>query len=357
MKYLRRLLPLLRRHPDVTELHAFVPPGSGEIIGLQEPTFTWDRHDVYRGFRSVRARLRQLKPDVVFIPTARWIRPGSVPTVIMVRNMEPLADPIGGNAPTEAIRNLARAYAARRACRRATRVIAVSKFVRQSVVEKWRIAPSKVSVVYHGVEQPTASPARPQTLAEPASRPFLLTAGSIRPYRGLEDAIRAVALLARAGLNLQLVVAGPPDPANRAYYRRLIELGRDLGVSGAIHWLGSLAPAELAWCFQHAQAFLMTSRLEACPNLALEAMGYGAPCIATSNPPMPEFFGDTALYYPAGDAQMLADRVTGVTASSNAELSQHRARAQARASEFDWNTTADLTVRQLIAATQTVPPE
>jgi len=126
VKYLRRLLPLLRSHPDVAELHAFVPPGTSHIIGLAEPALTWHPYDVYGGFRGLRARLQRLRPDVLFIPTARWLDCGSLPTVVMVRNMEPLTKPIGDNSPGEALRNLGRAYAARRACRRATRVIAVS---------------------------------------------------------------------------------------------------------------------------------------------------------------------------------------------------------------------------------------
>ena len=54
-----------------------------------------------------------LAPDVVFFPTARLIECGGAPTVVMVRNMEPLTVPFGGNTWREGFRNIARARVAR----------------------------------------------------------------------------------------------------------------------------------------------------------------------------------------------------------------------------------------------------
>src|SRR5205085_10635944 len=138
--------------------------------------------------------LARLAPDVVFFPTARLVDCGRVPTVVMVRNMEPLTVPFGGNSWRESLRNLVRARAARRACERATRVIAVSDFVRWFVTGRWGLPASRVGRVYHGVTPPDpASEMVPPSLR--SVNRFVFTAGSIRPARGLEDLIRATPAL------------------------------------------------------------------------------------------------------------------------------------------------------------------
>ena len=135
--------------PAVSQLTVFMPPGQERT--LEVPTLTWPSQDARQGFAGLRARLSALQPDVVFIPTARWIDTGT-PVVVMVRNMEPLTCPFGGNPPLESARNLARRWAARRACKRATRVIAVSEHVRAWICAHWHLPADRVGLVYHGVD-------------------------------------------------------------------------------------------------------------------------------------------------------------------------------------------------------------
>lgn len=57
------------------------------------------------------------------------------------------------------------------------------------------------------------------------------------------------------------------------------------------------------------EAFLMTSRVEACPNIALEAMAHGCLCIAADDLPLLKIVEDAAVFYPARNPQLLAQRV------------------------------------------------
>ena len=131
---------------------------------------------------------------------------------------------------------------------------------------------------------------------------FLFTAGSIRPARGLEDLVEALPGLSGRSLPSTVVIAGRSDSGTSGYQKALTERARQLGVANRIVWAGSLGEAEMVWCFRHCAAFVMTSRVEACPNVVLEAMSQGCACVSADGPPMPEFFGDTAVYYRAGDA-------------------------------------------------------
>lgn len=155
-KYLQKLLPLWQNNPRVNHLDVFIPPQAADHLGgIGVTSLTiWPPADSRRGYPWLRTRLRQQVPDVVFIPTARWLNCGQIPTVVMVRNMEPLTVPFGGNSLLEGLKNLVRASAAWGACKRADHIIAVSCYVQDFLVERWHVDARKVGVVYHGVDLP-----------------------------------------------------------------------------------------------------------------------------------------------------------------------------------------------------------
>jgi glycosyltransferase involved in cell wall biosynthesis len=339
-KYLQRLVPLLRAQPEVERLDLFVPPqmaGPGDL--------TWPANDEWRGFRELRKSVAALQPDLVFIPTARVLRVGRIPVVSMIRNMEPLEVPFGGNRFAEGVKNVARARLARHSARRSDRVIAVSNHVRDFLVERWHVPADRVGVVYHGVD-----PADPGELPTPAAlaalgdAPFLFTAGSIRPARGLEDVIQALAALPA---HVKLVIAGTVDRGAEHYERGMRELARTRGVASRVVWAGHLDRAAMSWCFRRAAFFVMTSRAEACPNVVLEAMTEGALSISTDHPPMPEFFSDAAMYYRRREADALAQRLAEGFNAPESTLLELRQRAKARAGAFTWEATARATVAEL----------
>lgn len=336
-KYLARLMPLMAADDRISSLTVFVP-GATQSLDPGLDVRTWDAREPRRRFAGVVRDVAALMPDVVFVPTARHASFGSIPVVTMVRNMEPLTVPFGGNSWGEGLRNVGRAWAARRASRRADRVIAVSHHVRDFIVSRWAIDSARVGVVHHGVD-PASAEGGPLRDA----RPTLFTAGSIRPARGMEDALRALALLPR---DVRLVVAGEVDARCDGYAAGLHRLARALGVEDRVTWAGQLGTQQMAQAFRACTAFVMTSRAEACPNTALEAMSHGCATISVDREPMPEMFGDAALYYPPGDTATLSSRVNVVLADP-AEHSRLGRAALRRSTVFTWEHTRDRTIEQL----------
>jgi glycosyltransferase involved in cell wall biosynthesis len=351
-KYLRTLVPLLRADPRVERVQLFSHPTVAMLNGADGSHTPWPPRDHLSGYRTLRRLVRESRPDVVFIPSARWLDFG-LPTAAMVRNMEPLVAPIAGNPPGEAARNLLRAWVARRSARRATRVIAVSHFVREHLTEHWAIPASRIDVIYHGVDSP--GPGRVAADgADPADGdPFLLTVGSLRPARGLEDLLTALAALRDRGVRPLLRVAGSAPQALAGYERRIRARTERLGLGGQVTWLGEVGPERLAALYRQCAAFVMTTRAEACPNTALEAMSNGALCVSTDAPPMPEMFGDAALYYSRENGAQLAEVMHHilVSAPESARTALRRA-ALERSRSFTWAETASRTVDALESMTQ-----
>ena len=339
-KHLLRLAPLLREHPNVEQLDVFVPR---QILSNGDRT--WPERDELRGFRELRRTLRSLSPDVIFIPNARALRMPGIPVVTMVRNMEPLEVPFGGNTLAEGLKNVVRAKAARAACKASDRVIAVSRHVRDFLLERWGIPGERIGTVYHGVDAPAGDigGAPPSLTAVEGSR-FLFTAGSIRPARGVEDVVEALAHLPG---DVRLVIAGSVDRGAERYASQIRELAERLGVTSRIVWAGQLDSRGMAWCFRNATVFVVTSRAEACPNTVLEAMAHGALSVSTDHAPMPEFFDNAALYYRERDATDLARRLAEALALPEHERSLLRDKSTARARLFTWEATARATVAEL----------
>jgi glycosyltransferase involved in cell wall biosynthesis len=77
-------------------------------------------------------------------------------------------------------------------------------------------------------------------------------------------------------------------------------------------------------------------------------MAYGAVIASAHTKPLPEFFGDAALYYASGDAHSLADQLrVALNMPTEQRIAMQNA-ALARAHDFQWTETARRTVDELI---------
>lgn len=346
-KHIGIVPPLMARDPRVAAVKLFVPAGALRTLPREVDTFEWPAGG-RAGDEELRQAIEAFRPDVIFIPSARFITISGTPTVVMVRNMEPLLTPFAGNRLIDRLKNVARRMAARRACARADRIIAVSGHVRDFLVDRWAISTDRIGVVPHGIEAPPEAN-RPASIGALGKRPFLFSMGSIRPARGLTDLVEAMAHPAFAQ-DIHLVFAGKADAGAEHYRDALVDTAERTGLTDRIHWAGQLGPQEISWCFKNARAFVMTSRAEACPNTVLEALAHGSFSVSGDNAPMPEFFRDCALYYRNGDAGSLAETLAALLSLGPGEEAAMRARSRRRAADFTWEECARNTVGELVIA-------
>lgn len=293
--------------------------------------------------RELKKILSSFNSDVIFVPTAIPVSFQNVPVVTMIQNMAPLVswDWYGF---MEMPRLAAQWLETSRAVRRANKVVAISDFVRQFLVEKWRVDPRKIVSIYFGVPPSVASPVRPRCIPS-EWRDFVFTAGSIEPYRSLEDIINCAKHFRKyLSHPLKVVLAGSARKNMVGYEMRLKDMAEKAGISSDLCWAGQLSKEEMRWCYEKCSAFLMTSRVEAAPNTVLEAMAYGVVCIAADNAPLPEFFAETALYYDPGNGEMLAARIEEVFSWEEAIRAKVSAGAIERSQKFNWDISAKKTL-------------
>lgn len=359
INYLSQVLPRMLAHPRVKHMYAYIPQGYTRFFtGIVPPAGLRAFAGDFRGRRQLRLEVCRQAPDVAFFPGNQWMDVGRIASVAMVQSMLPLVMPFGGNGCLDIVKNLVRARLMKTACRRAHRVIAISNFVKEFLVRHWGIPPGRIGMIYHGVNPPPA----PDSMKKPVGLPadwggrFFFTAGSMHPYRALDDVLQAMAVLASQGIHPPLVIAGGVDldRTQLPYLHKMENLARKLGIQSQIAWTGHLQAEEMSWCYTHCRLFLMTSRVEACPNIALEAMSHGALCLAADNPPLPEFFREAALYYPPKSGEALAQAIAAALAYSPEAAGRLQQQARKRAGDFTWEETADRTVHELELAAKMV---
>jgi glycosyltransferase involved in cell wall biosynthesis len=151
--------------------------------------------------------------------------------------------------------------------------------------------------------------------------PFLLAAGRFTHQKGFDLLIRAFGEATTEKKELRLVIAGEGPEAET-----LRELAAQLGLGARVSFPGRVR--ELSRLLKCAVAFILPSRYEGFPNVLLEALAAGVPCVATDCPGATrEILGDGAygLLVPPDDSEALAGAINLI--ATDAELRQRLSRA------------------------------
>jgi glycosyltransferase involved in cell wall biosynthesis len=152
-----------------------------------------------------------------------------------------------------------------------------------------------------------------QPIPEPQGPPTIAFVGRLLDDKGVRTLIRAHRLLRQRGSNLELLLAGTPDPANPASVSEqdAANWNREPGIT----WLGHVDDISALWARAHIA--VLPSRREGLPKSLLEAAACGRPMIATDVPGCREIVrpGETGLLVPFDDARALADAIETLAAS------------------------------------------
>jgi glycosyltransferase involved in cell wall biosynthesis len=107
--------------------------------------------------------------------------------------------------------------------------------------------------------------------------PFrLLSVGHLVPQKGFDVLLRALAICLARGERLHLSIVGQGHARES-----LRALAREVGVEGAVTWVGAPDRAEMPAIYRAADAFVLASRHESFGVVVIEALASGLPVVAT----------------------------------------------------------------------------
>lgn len=264
------------------------------------------------------------------------ILPGglAMPAITTVHDVMWLTHPNWCNpAPWGRIERHFYGHGIRRALARSALVATVSEASRTAIRA---IAPTaRVAVTRSGVAEDfrpiPPDPAALAGLGVPPGRRYVLVVGQGAPYKNHEGALRAFALAFADDAAIDLVLVrrrGDTGPA-------LERLADRLGLAGRVHFLETVARAELVQLYSGAAMLLHPSFIEGFGNPVAEAMACGCPVVTSNCSAMPEVAGGAALLAHPHDPGAIAAALRRV-ADDPALAADLRARGLARAAELDW---------------------
>jgi len=222
----------------------------------------------------------------------------------------------------------------RRAAERARKVITVSEFCRQELMERWDLPVDQVEATYEAARK-VYRPAKKKA----SGAPTLLFVSAIHPRKNLGRLIRVWERL-RAGRfpDLRLRVVGP---AGWLAGGDLGELKRAVAKGGAV-WEGAKTEEELRQAYCESTMLVYPSLYEGFGLPPLEAMACGCPVVCARSGSLPEVCGGAAEYFdPRSEEEMMS--VVGLVLGSEEMREGLRKAGIARAAEFSWGKMAEET--------------
>ena len=173
--------------------------------------------------------------------------------------------------------------------------------------------------------------------------PTFLYVGRLKRYKGVEVAIRALALARATRPDLELDIVGRGDDA-----ARLQRLAGDLGVGVVVRFHGFVDEATKQRLFRTAWANVFPSPKEGWGLTVMEAAACGTPSLASDSPGLRDSVqhGRTGFLVPHGDAAALAGRMLEL-AGDPGLLSRLGEAARSAALAWSWDAAAQETEAHL----------
>lgn len=315
-----RRIPVARKRPDRASVRQLV----SFMVKSLKPALHW---------------AESLRPDVVCTffaipggPAAWkvWRRLG-IPYVLAVRGSD---IPRSELAQRQRLHFFTKPFI-RRLLHDAAAVTAVSGALRGAVLA---LDPElSVAVIPNGVDTGFFAP--PPGIESKEPEPELLYVGRLREFKGVQHIIRALPGISQElGRPARLTVVG--DGPYLKALDSLVERQRAAGAQSHVRFVGWMAQEELRNFYQQASVIILPSLVEGHPNVLLEGMACGLPCVASDVPGIREVVTpETGFLVAPENPDAIQRAVVKLFVNPGVWRSMSRA-ALARANEFDWQSVA-----------------
>jgi len=142
----------------------------------------------------------------------------------------------------------------------------------------------------------------------PEEAKVLVTAGVINPGKNIEIVIKS---LARIGMNkLFLLIVGDGSAKRDFQYQNYLrELAETLGLARQVIFTGWLEKEKLWRIFRASDLFVLPSKSEGMPNVMLEALGIGLPCMGGRIPGITDILENEKLMFDPSDEKAVTEKI------------------------------------------------
>lgn len=366
------VVPYAAEHPNVDfmEVHhaTNVKPSERKHLGAYESSFinNYDPSGKPGGIRAVQKQytrfVEQLTEDSDYdaIHANDWltIEAGirakqltKAPLIVHVHATE--FDRAGGNYGNPLIHEIEQ-----QGLLVADRIIAVSQFTKDLIIEKYDIEPDKIEVVHNTLDVKSLDDGY---LYDEATYTYLeglkqegytivSSVARLSLQKGIDHLIRAFARATQKYDRLALLLAGDGE-----YRDEMVELVAELGIADRVFFTGFVRGKQWRDAYSVSDVFVMSSVSEPFGLSALEAAHHDTALILSKQTGVSEILKNT-LKYDFWDIDRLADQIVGIATSDALSLSLRENVAQEYA-QLSWQDVAKqcLDLYGLVKAKRGVP--
>ncbi|MFZ1750108.1 MAG: glycosyltransferase family 1 protein [Saprospiraceae bacterium] len=225
----------------------------------------------------------------------------------------------------------------------ANRIISVSHFVKNDLIQHFGIDPAKIKVAYNAVSQDDHSDKHskiPYSNSQLNDHPYFLYVGAIHPRKNILKLIRAfVKFNASSSQKYKLVLAG-----RMAW--KTEEIAQAIANSEDVIYMGMVSEGVKNQLLAHAVAVAYISLFEGFGIPILEAMGHGTPVITSSVTSMPEVAGEAAILVDPESEDEIAHAMKTICEDQKVRRYLTKAGME-RCKFFTWAKSADIIYKEL----------
>lgn len=222
---------------------------------------------------------------------------------------------------------------------RGASLIAANSRHTKSLMEVWKIPPERIRVIYPPISQDAINESGDfNSTMRAADRFTIVSICRLVRGKGIDLVMRALKILGARGIPYQYFIGG--DGPEREY---LETMAVTLGISGQVHFMGSVVGQEKWHLLRTADVFVTPSRIdpparwqESFGIAFVEAAAFGLPAVASTSGGIPEAVvdGDTGILVPEESPQGIADALTLLYRNPDIRLRMGNAGRERARSQF-----------------------
>lgn len=238
--------------------------------------------------------VREVKPDYIYAPTHIAYKVPGVKTILAMRNMA-IPNFLKIDVPFRMRLNLLFKYLPlKHSLRRADKVVAVSNYVKDFLKKDIGKDEKDIFVAYHTINSlhKEDNDDQLEKYGGPVKNDYIIfVPGSYYRYKKFHALLKYMETV-KLPPNAKVIFAG--DEADTKYLGQLKQYSAR---SYEPVFKVSLSVQEMKFFYRTASLVILSSEVEACPNIALEALANGSKVLASDIPPFREILGEFATYF------------------------------------------------------------
>lgn len=238
--------------------------------------------------------------------------------------------------------------------KKAKSIIVPSLISKELLIQKFKIIPEKIKVIYHGIDENYFSSNFNEDFEKQVIKKFnlnkkyILYVSALWEYKNHPVLIYAFEkLMKEDNLNLDLVLVGKGAITNRKYLDYLYELPEKLNIKNNVIFTGDVDKEYLKYIYKNAEVFVMPSMCESFGFPVVEAMASGIPVISSDAFALKEVVGDAGLLIDASDYKNIYKALKKVIFDSKLR-NELIYRGKQRVKSFSWGKCASETLSALL---------